>query len=471
MATTEAAAPAPVLNEFQAWGFYHLGKGTPILAVVGGWAAGKTWLMCAMMHALARNRPTEDGMVVYPRAAQAAKALGAEADKFLAPRGWRFKATFQGQQAPHWLAPNGVRVWVVSYYRPGTVAMAANSLEGINAGWALMDEAPAFTGPEAAEMAWGRVRAGVAPTLIILGRPSFYEWWPKWAQDHGGAYVRVSSRVNKRNIKGWKIWLAGLTRAERDERIDCMPVAVDGTIFADWRPARWPQGNIAPEGWAYHPAMTGYLAVDWGARHPSALIIVRDDVLGADVIVAEINPESVSVHDLAREILEVATPRTNPAPGRFLLDYGVGDKAGKAANDQTLINNFEALSKPATADPQGIGMWLTCNYSADSARVSPRNGVYEMRQLVHHEHHGRRLLMADDAWAASMCADGVSLARAMHKYAYRADSDEPLKNGTEHPIDALRYWVAEYRWPHSDLTFVTPPKRRVESRIKRGAAR
>jgi hypothetical protein len=442
-----ATGDPPGVNRFQAWLLWHLAAGTPTIAAVGGWGCGKTHAIALAMHALTRNRPTEDGMIVYPRAAQAAKALGALAESVLVPLGWQFKATYQGQQAPHWLSPFGPRVWVVSYYRPGTVAVAGNSLEGINAGWCFIDEAPAFAGPEVADMAWGRVRDGSRPTIVVMGRPSLFEWWPQWALKRGGTYQRISSRVNRRFIRGWDGWVAAMTEAERDERLECRPVAPEGAIFADWRVAPFPEGNITPAGWRYRPEMRGFLAVDWGARHPAALVLVHDEALGADVIVAEFNPADVSVHELARQILTVAAPRAVAKPGQVALDEGVGDKAGKQRNDQTLRSNFDALAALPTDTPPGIGMRLGCRYEHHAARTSVVNGVREMRARVLHEHHGRRLLMTPEAWADSMSAPGVSLARAMGSYIYRKGSDEPVKDGREHPIDALRYFVAEFRWP------------------------
>jgi hypothetical protein len=448
MAKTEQPPTPAELNRFQAWVLAHLAAGTKAIACVGGWGCGKTHLLAIAMHALTRQRPSEDGMVVYPRAAQAAKALGALAESVLIPQGWRFCATYQGQQAPHWLSPFGPRVWVVSYYRPGTVAMAANSLEGINAGWAFIDEAPAFAGSEVADMAWGRVRDGSRPVLVIMGRPSLHEWWPEWTTARGGAYQRVSSRVNRKHIRGWSAWVEQMTEAERDERLDCRPVSPEGAIFADWRVASFPDGNITPPGWKYNPAsMRGFLAVDWGARHPSALVLVHDEAIGADVVVAELNPSDVSVHTLAKAINRIAAPRASGRAGVFLLDEGVGDKAGKQRNDQTLRSNFDALAALPTDTPPGIGMRLGCRYEHHAARTSVVNGVREMRARVLHEHHGRRLLMTHECWAASMTAKGVSLARAMGSYVYRQGSDEPVKNGCEHPIDALRYFVAEFRWP------------------------
>lgn len=445
----QTTKPEPAeLNRFQAWVLAHISAGTNVIAAVGGWGCGKTHLLAIAMHALTRQRPTEDGMVVYPRAAQAAKALGALAESVLIPQGWRFFATYQGQQAPHWLSPFGPRVWVVSYYRPGTVAVAANSLEGINAGWAFVDEAPAFAGHEVADMAWGRVRDGSSPLLVIMGRPSLHEWWPDWATSSGGAYQRISSRVNRKHLRGWVKWVAKMTPAERDERLDCRPVSPEGAVFADWRVAPFPAGNITQPGWRYDPAsMRGHLAVDWGVRHPAALVIVRDDALGVDVVVAELNPTDVSVHMLARAINRIAAPRASGRTGVYLLDEGVGDKAGKKRDDLTLRTNFQALSDAPTAEPPGIGLRLTCHYEADPARVSVVNGVRRLRELVYHEHHGRRLLMTPECWASSMTANGVSLARAMGSYVYRQGSDEPVKSGQEHPIDALRYFVVQCRWP------------------------
>lgn len=454
------------INDFQAWLLGQIATGARRIAVVGGWGCGKTHGIALAMEALSRSRPDEDGMLVYPRAAQAARAFGSLAESVLVPLGWVYCATYQGMQAPHWRAPNGVKVWVNSYHRPGTRDVGANSLEGGNVGWGFIDEAPAYVGgDEVAQMAWGRVRAGARPFLCVVGRPSMFEWWPKWATEDGGAYIRVSSAVNSLFIPGWPEFVAGMTKQQQEERLHCMPQSPEGAVYSQWRPTRYPDGNITPPGWKYDPAMRGYLAVDWGRRHPSALVIVEDPVLGADVIAAELNPEGVSIHEFAGLLWRIARPRRDWTAGTYAIDAGVGDKAGQARHEQTVRSNFEALAR-SHADG-GFGLMLTCAYQRFAERVNIANGVRQVRDRIHHDHHGRRLLMTPEAWAASTSGDGVSFARALQSYVYRPGTDTPAKNGQEHPLDALRYFVAEFRWYDEPPPVYMGPARR-SSRYKAG---
>ena len=90
--------------------------------------------------------------------------------------------------------------------------------------------------------------------------------------------------------------------------------------------------------------MTGRIAIDWGFRKPSVLILAHDEELQATVICAELNPPEVTTEELARLILAIAWPRElqhlAPSP-RIWLDSGVADKAGKARNDQTGASAFQ----------------------------------------------------------------------------------------------------------------------------------
>ena len=64
------------------------------------------------------------------------------------------------------------------------------------------------------------------------------------------------------------------------------------------------------DGWEYNESMTGRIAIDWGFRKPSVLIMAYDEQLGASVICAEINTTEVTTEELARLILSIAWPRS-----------------------------------------------------------------------------------------------------------------------------------------------------------------
>ena len=159
-----------------------------------------------------------------------------------------------------------------------------------------------------------------------------------------------------------------------------------------------------------------------------------------------LNPDTTSTYQLADALWKVARPRSEwtPGCGCFAIDDGVGDKAGKALNDQTLESNFQVLAKPRSEG--GFGLWLSHSYERHAKRVNITNGVEQLRDRIHHERHGRRLLATPEMWHASAHAKGVSLARAMHAYKWHPNGGAPVKDGREHPLDALRYFVCEFRW-------------------------
>lgn len=437
-------------NELQWWVLTEIARHTPAVAVVGGWGVGKTHLMALAIHALTKNRPSEDGMLVYPTTAQGIRAFGALGDSMLRAWGWTWEATFLGAPAPHWRSPFGPKVWAVGYFRPSTVDSGASNIEGINAGWALVDEAPRFRGPEVADMVWGRVRDGYAPFIGIFGRPSFYEWWPEWADRMGGRQIRASTALNRKNIKNWSQWVRGMTREQRDERLHCRPAATEGAVLSNWRAEEWPAGNlISDKNFQYDPGMRGYLAMDPGYRHPSVGLVARDEARDLYVIVREFNPEAVSTAQLAQMINARAVARVNASATdlRFRIDEGIGDVAGGAKNEQTARSVYDALAMPPEATPPGIGVRVQSQYAADPARKNVATGIQVLRDLVCDSAGVRRLVMTREAWAESARAPGVSIARAIHSYVFRPGTDEPKKDGTEHPIDWMRYLAVTVAWP------------------------
>lgn len=432
-------------NTFQAWLIHTLSNPAhtaPAVAIVGGWGAGKSVAQAMWIdqrwHSGDPNRP-EDGLLIYPQSKTAIQIFCPDAGAYLETLGWRFEQTYNGKPNPHYVAPPGGgvrRVWLVGFYRPSTKSVAASNLEGLNVGFVCIDEAQSFAGPEVATTAWGRLRAGARPQMLLVGRPSLYQWWPEWAQSVEGESHKISSEINRENIIAWESWLKGMSPQEQDERLHCIPQAVDGAVFSDWSVKPWPEGNMAPARWQYDPGMRTYLSLDLGFRHPAVLIIARDEELGADIIVEEYNPYDISLPELAKRIQRLIDSRG------YEIDEYIGDTAGNAINEHSAKSSFQILGEQ-------LGCHFNTSYARDQKKRNIANGIRHLRDLV----RNRTILTSQDMWRKSVSATGkVTLAQAMHSYSFREGSDEPKKDGKEHPIDALRYWAVTARWPNEEIS-------------------
>jgi len=195
-------------------------------------------------------------------------------------------------------------------------------------------------------------------------------------------------------------------------------------------------------GWKYKPSMSGRIAIDWGFRKPSVLIIVHDDELGADVICAEINPQEVTTAQLATLILAVAWPRSlrSSAPAeRIWLDNGVADKAGRARNDQTGRSAFRAMRGNP---PHGLGLPLRSN--TDPIRTDVLNGIQRLKRAFARGQY----LITKEVWDNGERALGNSIRKAIMSYGWD-NKEQPKKDGREDPLDALRYDCITWNWSDS----------------------
>ena len=124
------------------------------------------------------------------------------------------------------------------------------------------------------------------------------------------------------------------------------PRPPSGLIYNEWT-----ESHVI-DGFKYKEEMTGRIAIDWGFRKPSVLIMVYDEEREATVIIHEINPQEVTISQLSKLILSIAWPRklkdSAPSP-RIWLDSGIADKAGSARNDQT--------GRTAFRDYEGSRSW------------------------------------------------------------------------------------------------------------------
>ena len=170
------------------------------------------------------------------------------------------------------------------------------------------------------------------------------------------------------------------------------------------------------------------------------LILAHDERLNADVICAELNPNEVTIEQLALLILAIAWPRSiqdqAPAP-RIWLDEGCADKAGKARNDQTGASAFRAMR---AAPPKGLGLPLRS--TTDPIRTDILNGVQKLKRAFTR----RQYLITREVWAAGERSPGNSIRKALLSYQWERTKEQPKKDGREDPLDALRYDCIMWRW-------------------------
>ena len=210
------------------------------------------------------------------------------------------------------------------------------------------------------------------------------------------------------------------------------------------------------DGWQYKPTMSARIAIDWGFRKPSVLIIAHDPDLNSDVICAELNPAEVTVAQLAQLILAIAYPRAlqSSAPSdRIWIDNGCADKAGKARNDQTGASAFRAMR---AAPPHGLGIPLRS--TTDPIRTDILNGVGKLKRAFSRGQY----LITREVWESGERATGNSIRKALLSYAWEKNKEMPRKDGREDPLDALRYDCIMWRWADDQAV----DQRRYQSRAK-----
>ena len=405
------------------------------IAVRAGWGSGKTSALVFALWTWSSIHPNKSSLLVTDTAPRYRSVLGPELEKWLAPYGWIYH-----QQDGKWVAPNGHVVWCRSYFRPGTRDATHNPLEGLNitSGLALIDECQTLS-EEVAQKTLGRLRSGPSPKLIMVGLPVWDAWWVSFAEKAGCTPIFYASHVNKANLsEAWFDAVKNLPESERLAMVENQPRPPQGVIYSEWTLSH------VVSNWKYDQSMSSRLVIDFGFRKPSVLILTHDPILEADIICAEINPQEITLSELAKEILKIACPRdmAKKYPNRILLDGASGDKAGSARSDRTAQSAFHELSKPA--DQGGIGMpfrWCT-----DPIRTDILNGIQRVKRLIHQ----RRILCTSEVWERGANSIGNSFRKAILSYAWDG-KETPKKDGREDPLDALRYDVINWLWRDSEI--------------------
>ena len=383
-----------------------------------------------------------------------------EMEKWLSPLGWTYNHTMKQWTDQH----TGSQVWCRSYFRPGTREATHNPLEGLNvtSGVCLIDECQTLT-MEVAHKALGRLRAGPSPILILVGLPVVDAWWVNMAESQNIAPLFFSSYVNQDNLADeWFEATKMLPPDEREAMIMNKPKPPSGLIYSEFTEA-----SHVIDNWEYKETMTGRIAIDWGFRKPSVLIMAYDEALDATVICHEINPQEVTTDQLTTLILAIAWPRSlkSKAPGpRIWIDTGVADKAGKARNDQTGQSAFRVMRQDP---PRGIGVPL--RHTTDPIKVDILNGVQRLKRAF----NSKRYLITKEVWDKGERATGNSIRKAILSYAWD-NKEQPKKDGREDPLDALRYDCIMFNWHESALDQKYKPRRSASlanRRVNTGGAK
>ena len=402
-----------------------------IISARCGWGSGKTSALVFSILYLAKTRPGTSSLLVTDTNPRYNSVLMPEMEKWLGPLGWTYNHTLRQWTDQH----TGSSVWCRSYYRPGTRDATHNPLEGLNvtSGVCLIDECQTLT-EEVAHKALGRLRAGPSPIMILVGLPVADAWWCQMAESAGQLPLLFTSYVNEENLAAeWFEATKLLPKEEREAMVMNKPKPPSGLIYQEFT-----DSHII-EGWTYREEMTGRIAIDWGFRKPSVLIICHDEKLGADVICHEFNPREVTTEQLTALILSIAWPRSHkasaPSP-KIWLDTGVADKAGKARNDQTGRSAFRVMR---AEPPRGLGLPLRS--TTDPIKVDVLNGIQRLKRAF----NSRRYLITKELWDKGERSTGNSLRKALLSYGWD-NKEQPKKDGREDPLDALRYDCILFNW-------------------------
>jgi hypothetical protein len=444
---SEEASKDFILNDLQREIIRGIRRKDKVIAARCGWGSGKTSSLIFALWFVAKIRPGTTSLLITDTTPRYNSVLMPEIEKWLAPRGWTYNHTLHKWTDNH----TGSAVLCRSYYRPGTRDASHNPLEGINvtSGVALIDECQTL-GAEVAHKALGRLRSGPTPTLILVGLPVADAWWCQMAESAGIHPLLFTSYVNQNNLSAeWFEATKLLPEDEREAMVMNKPKPPSGLVYQEFDSSR----HVIDD-FTYREEMTARVAIDWGFRKPSVLIIVFDEEREASIIAHEINPQEVTIAQLCEMILRVAWPRSDKdsAPGpRIWLDSGVADKAGKARSDHTGRSAFREMSKEVGAG--GLGM--TLRHTTDPVRVDILNGVQRLKRAFARN----RYLITKEVWDKGERAIGNSLRKALLSYAWDS-KEQPKKDGREDPLDALRYDCIFHYWADAVQRSAYTPRRR-----------
>ena len=430
----------PKLNNLQRKIIKSITDEQEIIAARCGWGSGKTAALVFALWTIAKIRPGTSSLLITDTTPRYNSVLMPEIEKWLAPIGWNYNHTNKIWVDSH----TGSSVFCRSYFRPGTREATHNPLEGLNitSGVVLIDECQTLT-IEVANKAFGRLRSGPSPIMILVGLPVVDAWWCKLSEEAGYLPFFYSSYVNEANLSSkWFEATKLLPEDEREAMVMNKPKPPTGLVYSEFDHEKHVINDFV-----YHESMTGRISIDWGFRKPSVLIIVYDESRQASVIVHEFNPQEITIERLSEMILRIAYPRSFKidAPGeRIWIDSGVADKAGRARSDQTGLSAFKLIRRP----PEDGGIGIPLRSTTDPVRTDVLNGVQRLKRAF----HANKYLITKEVWDKGEKATGNSIRKAILSYSWD-NKEQPRKDGREDPLDALRYDCIVHHWSDSARSY------------------
>jgi hypothetical protein len=221
-------------------------------------------------------------------------------------------------------------------------------------------------------------------------------------------HVRVDDALAMKSRVGLHVW--------RGEMLCVEPMRSD-RVYAEFSRERHVLGDAGVAGLgAFKRLVAG---MDFGFRSESALLLGGVDGLGRLVVLRERVEAGVLVSEMARALRAWADEAA--ATGGPALELLAIDPAGRARSDQTGRSAAEVLAE-AGLPVRSHGSTIQEGVSLVRARLTPASGP---ARLLVHERCGR-------------------LIESLGTYHYSPDdpeSVEPVKDGSDHACDALRYLV------------------------------
>lgn len=476
-----ARGPVGAFNAAQRKLLAHISAGAPVVAMMGGWGVGKSRSICQIAQHLAETRPgCRMGIVGITLGdldpfLEEALSVAHPNKGMLARIGWTFvRGGTGGIRRDRLVSPpyKGRRavLYLLHYKRAKGAALAANTIDGPDLDAIFIEEANKFPDDEVSRAAWGRVRSGRPPLMVLLGKPTPGAWWLRYAEQAGGVAFRAPSRINRPFLPDYDRWVEAMSERERLENLDCIPQAPLGAVYAGWEQRPYPDGNLTPLDWTpdrIRGCQTD-VALDFGARFPAGLVISRDPDLDAWIIWSEAQPDGtgggIAVVDLCRQLMRgipsIGAPgvwplhrmHQVPAEGlpRVALTGAVGDRSGANTRDDAALSSaIGDVALPPVAG--GLGMVMRQGHDTPSGeRRDIIAGVRLVQRLICNGAGRRRLLCWHRLWEWGDAAEGRTLRKCLlgYRWATGSGGDIPLKDGThDHAMDALRYWAVLREWP------------------------
>lgn len=268
--------------------------------------------------------------------------------------------------------------------------------------------------------------------------------------NRGEAYLPLSAENARHLGAGWLERMRE-TLSERDYAalVENKPLPPVGSVFYAWQPERCVT-EVAVD-YAHQRTM---LAMDFGLRHPCALLLV-ELAKGRWHVTREWAPDDETLPDFLVRLAVELVPRRLWQPGsqRIPLDAIVADPAGAARSAQTGIADLDLV---ALAPPKGLG--ILPRVERDPERRDIVSGCTRVNLALERGALTVERAMYDAGLRAP--ATKRTLARALTGYRWdERQPGRPAKDGThDHHADTLRYAVREVLWYLPDASRREPPK-------------